>query len=71
MKTQKQRILAQLRLNPTGLTNGDLMFTLYITCPHKRIAEIEADGYRIDRDKRWHEGSRRWLTVYRLIEDQK
>ena len=69
MKTQKQKILDILRRRKNGATNGELIFETRATNPHKRIAELEKDGYTFDYYSEWHqpkEGRGAWLTRYVL-----
>jgi len=68
--TQKQQILQFLkRRKSKGATNGEIMFELRITCPHKRIDELLRDGHNIEWGYRWHEPLSRWLAVYWLVEE--
>jgi len=67
--TQKTTILKYLMRRPKkGMTNGDAMRILYINCPHKRVAELTADGIRINREqipvpgKKGYTMTRYWLA---------
>jgi hypothetical protein len=77
--TQCQRILDYLRARKTA-TNLDIITALWITCPHKRIAEMlgpqeevyeqdaygywRATGERITRER--IKRGNAWVTQYRL-----
>ena len=70
--TQKEALLAYLKKHPKGITIWVAFEVLGITCPHKRIADLEADGYKIDRQS--IDGLNRYgnpcrVTRYRLANE--
>jgi hypothetical protein len=63
--TQKQRIIDTLRRRKNGATYGELTFTTGSTSPHRRLSELEKDGYLFDYYSEWRErkGERgAWVT---------
>lgn len=70
--TQKEALLNYLKRHPKGLTTWVAFEILGITCVHKRVADLEADGYAIERQT--IDGTNRYgnpcrVTRYRLLQD--
>jgi len=63
MKTQKQVILSHLKRRPA--TNLELAVKYWIGCPHKRVRELQNDGYKILREKAESNGKR--FVRYHLV----
>lgn len=61
---QKQALLKYLR-NHTGITTWLAVEQLGIACLHKRIKELESDGYKITR--KWLAGQNRYGNQIRVI----
>lgn len=47
--TQNQALLAWLKKHPKGITTWVAFDQLGLSCVHKRIAELEAQGHTIER----------------------
>ena len=70
--TQKEALLAFLRKNKKGITTYSAFEFLGISCVHKRVSDLEADGYKIDRQS--IDGLNRYgnpcrVTRYRLANE--
>ena len=71
--TQKEALLSYLKRHPKGITIWVAVDQLGITCPHKRVADLEADGHKIERTK--VDGTNRYgnhcsVTRYRLTKGE-
>jgi len=69
--TQKQALLLYLRKHHKGITTWIAFDQLGVTCLWKRAAELEADGFKIERTD--VHGTNRYghhckVTRYRLLE---
>ena len=72
MSTQKQALLEYLKKHPKGITTWVAFDALGISCVHKRIYDLQADGHKIERLP--VEGINRYgnpcrVTRYRLLKE--